>query len=305
MRTYVDPDSTRDSAAVLDNPPPAGVVVLPNGGFPEPPPGAPVRVVRTEHEECGGETRVRLPRPLPAVAVRRVVCQACAQAYDVAGVEEVEVVEGPPPSRHGWIRDPHSRGFRILSLGLGAALVIGALALIQGGNDSGSDPVATPASQTPGGGEASGGTRADRSANLVRQSSFSLALPPGWQRTDPPRGATFAAAAPGNQADATLWVTNDPKLSFAAFQAESLENLRSLAGSAEIVDQATGPSADDTVVTLAADAPPGSPTYEVTLQASGPYRYYLAATLQPDAGSAATAGASLIQKSFVPTGTGS
>ena len=38
---------------------------------------------------------------------------------------------------------------------------------------------------------------------------------------------------------------------------------------------------------LAADAPPGAPAYEVTLRASGPYRYYLATTVQPDAPSEA------------------
>ena len=303
MRIYVDPDSARDTAALPGDPPLAGVAALPNGGFPEPPPGAPVRVVRAEHQACGAETRVRLPSPLPAVAVRRVVCQGCAQPYEAQTVEELEEdADLAEASQKPWIRDPHSRGFRILSLGVGAALVIGALALIQGAGES-DEPVAAPASQAPAADV--GGRRGDASAKLIRQSSFSLALPPGWQRTDPPRGATFAAVAPGNQADARLWVTSNPKLSFAAFQADSLEQLRSLAGSAKVVDQVTGPSADDTVVTLAADAPPGSPAYKVTLRASGPYRYYLATTIQPDAGHAAASGVSLIQTSFVPTGTGS
>jgi hypothetical protein len=314
MRSYVDSDSTRDSAALLESPP-AGVVALPgeptaNGGFPEPPPGAPVRVVRAEHEACGTKTRVRLPGPLPAGAVRRVVCQGCAQAYEARDVEELEQVDpvkasGVPTSSTHWMRDPHSRGFRILSLGVGAALVIGALALIQGSGESGEGQTAAPAIQPGAGGEKPGGKPADGAADLIKQSSFSLALPPGWQRTDPPSGATFAAAAPGDQANATLWVTRDPKLSFAEFQANSLEQLRSLAGSAEIVDQVAGPSADDTVVTLAADAPPGSPRYEVTLRASGPNRYYLATSVQADAGGAATDGVSLIQNSFVATGAGS
>ena len=53
---------------------------------------------------------------------------------------------------------------------------------------------------------------------------------------------------------------------------------------------------------LAADAPPGSPAYEVTLRTSGPYRYYLATTVQPDASEDAVDGAKLIHGSFVPAG---
>jgi hypothetical protein len=316
MRTYVDPDSTRDSVAVPTDSPPASGAALLNGGFPEPPPGAPVRIVRAEHDACGTSTRVRLPSQLPPAAVRRVVCQACAQRYDAPRVEEVELIEPPSrprrlglPALPGWLRDPHSRAFRVLALVVGAAAVIGALALIQGSGDSGGTSAASPAKEAGAsagaGGSGSENKPRDGAADLVRGSSFSLALPPGWQRTNPPSGATFAAAAPGHEADVTLWVRRDPELAFADFQANSLERLRSLAGSAEVVDQVAGPSADDTIVTLAADAPPGSPEYEVTLRASGPHRYYLATTLQSDAGSAATGGVDLIQGSFVPTGAGS
>jgi hypothetical protein len=306
MRIYVDQDSARDSAARPQPEPPAGGVALPNGGFPEPPPGVPVHVVRAEHDACGTETRMRLPGPLSATAVRRVVCQGCAQAYEVAGVEEVEAVHPTSSNRRGWIRDPHSRAFRVVGLVVGAAAVVGALALIQGSGDPGEAPAPAPAGQTPAtdAGATPGPSRADDAADLIKQSSFSLALPPGWRRTNPPTGATFSAAAPGNEADATLWVNRAPDLSFAEFQANSLKRLRSLAGSAEVVDQVAGPSADDTEVTLAASAPPGSPRYEVTLRASGRYRYYLATTLQPNAGRAATDGVSLIQNSFVPTGAG-
>jgi hypothetical protein len=314
MRTYVDPDSTRDSLAVPTDSPPASGAALLNGGFPEPPPGAPVRIVRADHNACGTSTRVRLPSQLPAAAVRRVVCQGCAQPYDAARVEELELIEPPSgprrpsgPARPGWLRNPHSRAFQVLALVVGAAAVIAALALIQGSGDSGEPSAGTPAKASASagaGGGGSGNEPRDGAADLIRGSSFSLALPPGWQRTNPPSGATFAAAAPGNGADATLWVRRDPELAFADFQANSLERLRSLAGSAEVVDQVAGPSAGDTIVTLAAEAPPGSPQYEVTLRASGPYRYYLATTVQSEAGSAASEGVDLIQGSFVPTGAG-
>jgi hypothetical protein len=60
------------------------------------------------------------------------------------------------------------------------------------------------------------------------------------------------------------------------------------------------PTPAATIVRLAADAPAGEPTYEVTLRAAGPYRYYLATSVQPAAGEQATAGAELIRGSFTP-----
>jgi hypothetical protein len=42
----------------------------------------------------------------------------------------------------------------------------------------------------------------------------------------------------------------------------------------------------------------------VTLRASGPYRYYLATTLQPDATDTPREGTDLIHGSFVPSGAG-
>jgi hypothetical protein len=67
-------------------------------------------------------------------------------------------------------------------------------------------------------------------------------------------------------------------------------------------DRVAAPTADASIVTLAADAPPNTPRYEVTLRASGPYRYYLATTVQPDASAAAADGVDLIQGSFLPQG---
>jgi hypothetical protein len=55
-----------------------------NGGFPEPPAGDPVRVVRAAHDACGAETRIRLPGYLPPRAVRRVVCDRCHEPFDAS-----------------------------------------------------------------------------------------------------------------------------------------------------------------------------------------------------------------------------
>ena len=54
------------------------------------------------------------------------------------------------------------------------------------------------------------------------------------------------------------------------------------------------------MVKLAADAPEGQPSYEVTLRVAGPYRYYLATSVQPDASAKAAHGAELIAGSFTP-----
>lgn len=317
-----------------------------NGGFPEPPPGGVVRVVTTQHEACGGETRVRLPVHLPAGAVRRVVCRSCAQVFEAPSVEEVELLEpapaprparirrpaimtmpaqaaqasrrrprlpAPPLPSLGWLADrlpdPRGRGWRLFSIPIAAIAVIAGLMAIQGGSDdpelpfADAIPAATEAPTGPGPREARGsGAGADGAASFVRESSFSLALPSGWQRTNPSGGATFAAASAGGDADVMLWIERDPGLSFSSFEARSLDQLRALAGSAQVVERIAAPTPEGTVVRLAADAPAGSPAYEVTLRSSGPYLYYLAATVQPDASREAVDGAELVQGSFVPSG---
>jgi hypothetical protein len=330
--------SSQDSAA-------AGLAMLStmereesgNGGFPEPPEGGVVRVVRARHEACGRDTPIRLPGALPTGAVRRVLCQGCAQAFEPPSVEEIELVEPArveeaeapeeteapqPPSSEprrfslpGWLPDPRglswhysgSRTWRYLSIPVAAIAVVAGLIAIQGGSDDSDVPfqAIAPAADavdegapTAGGGQGAKGSSAD----LVRESSFSLALPDGWQRTDAGAGATFAAISPGGGADATLWVQRDPKLSFPRFEARSLDQLRSLAGSARVVERVAAPTADATVIRLGADAPEGSPQYEVTLRASGPYRYYLSTTVQPDAPRAEVEGAELVHGSFLPSG---
>jgi hypothetical protein len=180
------------------------------------------------------------------------------------------------------------------------------------GDDLSSIPPATAGDQTgspttpvdataPAGGAAPGSTEA---ASLVSGTTYSLALPKGWEELDPPSGATFAAAASGGEADATLWITRDPKLDFPTFVEQSRAQLEALAGSADIVERVPAPTEEGTIVKLAADAPPGEPQYEVTLRVSGDYRYYLATTTQPDAPAEVVQGVDLIAGSFTPEAKG-
>ena len=183
---YVERDSSQYSAA-------AGAATLerdrrgghPNGGFPEPPQGALVRVVAVEHHACGQETKVRLPAHLSAAAVRHVVCGSCGEAFEAPNVREVELAAPEPdaararpgswlapvapepaapprrprlslprpalpalslpswrPSLPHWLHNPDSRTWRLASIPLAAAAVIGALLLIQGGSDESKTPFA-------------------------------------------------------------------------------------------------------------------------------------------------------------------
>jgi hypothetical protein len=304
-----------------------------NGGFPEPPDG-PVRVVSARHPGCGAATRVRLPGVLEAEVVRRVQCVGCEEEFETEvvvelGVEEPERTEPEPAPRRVRrprmprvrmprpslprprlpqlrLIDPSEPIWRFASVPIAAAAVIAGLMLIQrngGTGESSDEPAAVPASAAPPAVVAApeGGDKGGPGEpQLVRGSSFSVALPEGWERVPPEGGATFAAVATEGDADATLWIERDPGLDFARFEARSLDQLRALAGSARVVERVAAPTPDATIVRLAAVAPPGQPEFEVTLRASGPYRYYLATTLQPDASRAAIEGAELIHGSFTP-----
>lgn len=272
-----------------------------NGGFPEPVAGEPVRLVRARHDACGTSTRVRVPPALPARAVRRVVCDACHQPFECDGADDVGVVE--PRESAG------SRLWKYLSIPIAAAVVIVALILIQGsgGNDqpsSPSTPAAPPANPAPSAGAGNDRGHSSTGGELVRGSSYTLALPHGWTQTEPQNGETFAAAADGGGATATLWVKRDPGLSFPQFESQSLAQLRQAAGSAEVTGRTAAPTAEGTIVTLAPRPQAGAPAYEVTLRVAGPYRYYLATTVEPNASRDAADGAELIHSSFVPVATG-
>ena len=210
--------------------------------------------------------------------------------------------------------DPQSLSWKLLSIPVAAVLVIVALLALRGGGDSPArDATASAATTQHQGndhhngaghkhskGDHNGHGSAAKDAHLVAGVSYSFALPAGWERVDPPSGATYAAQAKDGGADATLWITDDPKLDFPTFVSQSLSQLEALAGSAQVVDRVPAPTAEDTIVRLAADAPEGEPSYEVTLRVAGPYRYYLATSVDPDASKKASDGADLIAGSFTP-----
>jgi hypothetical protein len=278
-----------------------------NGGFPEPVAGEPVRLVRCRHDACGASTRVRVPPALPARAIRRVVCDACHQPFDCDGADDDGIVQ--PPESTG------SRLWKYLSIPVAAAVVIVALILIQGsGSDDRPSPAASPpppagaandaghASTAPSDAGAAAGS--SKGGQLVKGSSYTLALPDGWSQTPPQNGQTFAASADDGGATAALWVKRDPNLSFPKFESQSLAELRNTAGSAEVTGRTPAPTAAGTIVTLAPHPKAGAPSYEVTLRVAGPYRYYLATTVEPSAPRDAADGAGLIHSSFVPVAPG-
>ena len=299
-----------------------------NGGFPEPPAGEPQRLVRARHAACGSETRVRLPSALPARTVRQVVCQTCSATYECDGAEELRLMtpeeaasyrQPPaPPSRLAValarfpeLRRPNlrlpdlpsldSRIWRYGSVAIAAAAVIAILALIQGGDER---PATVASGSAEGGGATttagSVGDPASTQARFVTEPGFSGVLPAGWERTATDGGAAFSAQTVAGNADATLWIENDPTLSFKEFEERSIVALESLAGSMpEVVERIAAPTLAGSIVRLRV-APAGSPAYEVTLRAAGPYRYYLATTLEPNASEQAAEGVALIHGSLVP-----
>lgn len=292
-----------------------------NGGFPLPLDSQPARLVSARHEACGRETRVRLPRALPARAVRRVVCAGCAEPFEAAKVAESRAGGRLPalpslPSVSSLPRPSRETAWRWASVPAAAAVVVLGLNALQGGDETAAPPSAEPAAERVAGpgaaragrvvdvtgpGAAASAARAG-DAQLVSESTYSLALPAEWDRVSAQGGATFGAVAPGGEADATLWIERDPKLDFASFEARSLDQLEQLAGSAKVVERTTGPTPEATSIRIAADAPPGAPRYEVLLRSAGDYWYYLATTVQPDAPAAAIAGVELLQGSLVPEG---
>ena len=300
-----------------------------NGGFPEPPQGDPVRVVRAAHGQCGGETRIRLPGYLPSRTVRRVICDQCHTAYEAEAIEETGTVPSVPVAPSGAGTVPTVAGpapadgpaprrtltiYRWLGIPLAAIAVVAALILLQDEEDpsptvtvgapgAASTPAAPESQPGQGGGAGAASQGGGSDSSFVTQPGFSLALPPGWEQTPNEAGAAFAAAADDGTADATLWIERAPDLSFAEFEERSLEQLSSLTGNAEVVERIPAPTAAGTVVRLRADTPEGtgvSAPYDVTLRAAGPYRYYLATTVQPGASRQASEGADLIHASFVP-----
>ncbi len=303
-----------------------------NGGFPEPPRGAAVRVISLTHPACGTETRILLPSGVPDDVIRRVVCDGCRQTFEVgadcfsptpaiAPYTAADVTTSAPSRAGGpidavrgfglaiwdWLLDgadavrgrlpstpdiSRNRLWAWASLPLAALGVIAGLALIQGSSDPAPPAPAAPAAVTG---------AAD--AKFIQETGYSLALPPGFKRADPPDGASFRAEAKSGNADATLWIERAPNLSFKEFEKRSLEQLSGLAGNARVVDRVDGPTLETSIVELRADAPVAdgaTATYRVTLRAAGDFRLYFATVTQPGAEPDLLSGVGLMHGSLRP-----
>lgn len=229
--------------------------------------------------------------------------------------------------RQGATFNAQGRVWKLVSIPLAAFAVVAGLALLQGDGESpdgespaaqatlqsnaaaevapepgaAADPAVAAAGTEGSDGSTKGGeSKASKNTKLVRGSTYSLALPAGWERVAPVGGATFAAVSPGSEADVQLWIDEDPKLDFPTFISQSLTQIEALTGSARIVERIPASTPEATIVRLAADAPADQPSYEVTLRVAGPYRYYLAGSVHPDAAPEAAEGVELIVGSFTP-----
>ena len=285
-------------------------------------------MVEASHSGCAARTRVSLPASLPVRAVRRIFCARCECLCEATAVSELrpsvgERLRGMVPavalpasiSRPSSITVPRV-DLRWLTLPVAAVAVFAILGLLNGDEAPPPEAGSTATVAKPDGpaviakgndnaakNDGSAKTVVPTDAQLISESTFSLALPAGWDRVKPGAGATFAAVSSDGLADTTLWIQNDPKLDFASFEATSLAQLEMLTGSARVVERNVGPSVEASSITLAPkDAPDGAPTYEVVLRGSGDNWYYLATTYQAGAPAEAVEGVELIQGSFLPLG---
>ena len=246
------------------------------------------------HGGCSKSTRVSLPAVLPLRSVRRVVCDHCENLFEASNIVEVRpgrgqrlraampalpALSGPSLSVPS-LSMPSRFDLRWLTVPVAALAVFAILSLLKGDDSPAPEPTSTAAAAKPDkapahakgdskaadkNGPAKAAVPAD--AQLVAESTFSLALPAGWDRVKPAAGATFAAVSSDGTADATLWIQDDPKLDFAAFESSSLQQLETLAGSSRVVERNVGPTVESSAITLAPkNVPDGAPTYEVVLR---------------------------------------
>jgi hypothetical protein len=286
-----------------------------NGGFPMPPAGEPVRVVRCSHDACGAETRIMLPASLAESAVHRVVCDGCRLPFDPVAEgsfsggspRRAPIAIGAIGGRLGEARDamaerlrgldlpelpkiPKSRLWAWASVPLAALGVVAGLSLIQGDGDR---PTASSPPAAAGAPE----------ARFLKGSGYSLALPAGWKKEDPPEGAAFAAVSKDGLADATLWIEEEPGLSFSEFEQRSLEQLDEIGENARVTDRVEGPTVESTIAELRAEAPVADGVFadlRVTLRGAGNYRFYFSTAVQPGAAAGLSADIETMHASLRP-----
>jgi len=186
---------------------------------------------------------------------------------------------------------------RVRALALAAlAVVAGGLALVL---TSAGEPQAAPQLEA----SAPASETTFTAATYVSEPGFSLSLPTGWDRAKTPRGSAFTAASGDGLAETTLWVERDRNLGFGAFVKQSMESLDEIGTGARISDQVRGRALESRIAELRAEVPlDGGLTapYRVTLRAAGPFRYYLATSVQPGAPDRLLADAEVLANSFRP-----
>ncbi len=195
-----------------------------------------------------------------------------------------------------------------LTIGVLAAvagvLAIVVIALAASGDGDGNfvtvaEPPATPESIS----EAAPAAPLIADSQIVEEEDFTIALPSGWKRTKPPRGASFAARSGDGFAQTTLWVEESPNLDFQEFVDQSLGGLERLGENAQVTDVVDGETLETSIAELQADVPVsgGQPgPYRVTLRAAGDLRFYLATSVAAGAPPARLADAELLGTTFRP-----
>lgn len=195
-----------------------------------------------------------------------------------------------PARRQAPGQRTHNRLWAWISVPVALVAVLVGLSLIQG-DSSVPAPVA------------SGGPGVAETARFVEQPGYSLALPAGWQRSNPPGGAVFAASSEDGNADATLWIEEDPELTMKQFERRSLQQLAEIGENARVVDRVDAPTLEGTIVELRAETPVAdgvTAPYRVTLRGAGPFRHYLATSQRPGGAAGAAADIELLHTSLRP-----
>jgi hypothetical protein len=190
---------------------------------------------------------------------------------------------------------PRARLWTWASVPIAALGVVAGLALLQG-DSSDPAPSSAPTAIAPKGARAA-------QAEFVEGPGYSLALPAGWEQSNPPEGAAFAARSEDGLADATLWIEEDPDLSFRAFEQRSLAQLGEIGDDPRIVDRVQGPTIESTITELRADAPVADGVeapIRVTLRGAGDYRLFFSTVVQPGADAAAGGDVETLHTSLRP-----
>ncbi len=172
---------------------------------------------------------------------------------------------------------------------LAIVLVAGLLAIGGSGEDAPSKAAAATAVAS-----------APVDATLVEERGFTLSMPAGWKRTDAPDGAVFAAESRRAPLERR---SGSNGIDFDGFVDRSLAGLAKLGEDARVTDRSGGPTIESSAAELRAsvalDGQPAGP-YRVNLRAAGPYRYYLATSIQAGAPASLLADAELIGSSLRP-----